>query len=64
MPLQDFGPLKRVFVVNKRRQEKSGNRTIGFAEFAFREDAERVLGDHPKGIEVRIGITHGHRFVS
>ncbi len=40
--LSSFGALKRCFVVRKRRDQDSKT-TLGYAEFALREDAERCV---------------------
>ena len=49
----DFGPLKRCFVVRKKK--KTDQFTIGYVQFAIEDDAAKCLGDSGGKIKVEIG---------
>ena len=48
----DFGPLKRCFVVRKKKTDQF---TIGYVQFAIEDDAAKCLGDNGGKIKVEIG---------
>lgn len=50
---QDFGPLKRCFVVRKRLN--SDLLTIGYVQFAIENDAEQCLDDTGGKVKVNVG---------
>ena len=49
----DFGPLKRCFVVRKKK--KTDRFTIGYVQFAIEDDAAKCLEESGKKIKVEIG---------
>ena len=48
----DFGPLKRCFVVRKKKSDRF---TIGYVQFAIEDDAAKCLEESGKKIKVDIG---------